>query len=366
MSRGSNLYWQAAAKATPPFRRLYLDTEPLRCGDWPRMSNQLGFCLRVAGHMGVGLYIPEPALYERNEQWIREALAKLEVGRAEVKDARKYVQPLGASVSFEVPVEAEIRTRYASVQQKALAEFRIRGVPYASRPLDEVFRMAVQRVFTFEDSKAGVVGLQDCVILLSVLDHLCANPASAALVSNDAVFSRIPALTPEGVDLHPISGLAALEKTLDEAVSAALSAELTRWWTEEAERIRQVLTTQHGRIRGFLEESIGSSEIEKLFVGRVLAVEPPTIESLGRIRPELAGLADEPLRFSCDLRVSYTATVEQQFSSLLAALVGGQQPPTESTPARQTTEHRTVTIELGAQVSPDYSNLALQTAHLRA
>ncbi len=314
--------------------------------------------------MGVELYIPEPALYERAEQGIRRALDELAAAWAKAKAAGKALRCFGAAVVLQAPAEAELRTRYTSAEQEALKSFHIQLTPYASRPLDEVFRMAVTRGFTFEGKGSGVVGLQDCVILLSVFDHLRANPTSAALVSKDEVFSRIPALAPTGIELRLISGLTALNEVLDKAHHAAFSAEFKQWFTEETERITQLLTTHREKIQNFLELNIDPSEVEKVFSGSILSTQPPTIEHFGIIRPELEGAVGEPLRFSCDVSVSYTAIVEQRFSSLAALL--GQQPPLEPSPPVQVTEHRTVTVELAAQISPDYTNLTLQTARIRS
>src|SRR6266480_3000732 len=77
MSKPRDLYLEAAANAKVPFRRLYLDTEPLRHGNWPFVSKQLQSCLNLAFYMGLEVFIPEAARHERIEQWIRETLAEL-------------------------------------------------------------------------------------------------------------------------------------------------------------------------------------------------------------------------------------------------------------------------------------------------
>ena len=46
----------------------------------------------------------------------------------------------------------------------------------AEGPLDEIFRMAVARDSLFEQKGDHVVGLQDCVIALSILDRLGNGP----------------------------------------------------------------------------------------------------------------------------------------------------------------------------------------------
>jgi hypothetical protein len=363
MSRARDLFLQAAADAKPPFRRLYFDTEPLTYGNWPFVSRQLAFGMRFARIMGVELVIPQAALVERAEQWIRGMLNEFAGAQAKAKAAQKSIRPLGLVAAFQAPAEAELRAEYQRAEQKELSEFSIQQIPTADRTLDEVLRMAVGRDFTFEDTERGVVGFQDCVILLSVFDHLSANPTSAGLVSNDAIFSRIPKLRPTGLDLCHIRGLAALDKALDDAHNAVWSPTLRQWWDEESRRITEALALHKERVREFLEASIDGSEIEKLFSGTVVTIEPPAIESFGTIRPELEGEADEPIRFSSDIKVAYTAVVEGR--SAFAALLSGL-PPGESLPAVRATEHRTVTVELAAQLSSDYSDLKLQAARIRS
>jgi hypothetical protein len=363
MARPRDLFWQAAAKATPPVRRLYFDTEPLRHGDWPFMSNQFKFCLRLADAMNVELYIPQPALYERAEQGIREALAEVGAAEEKAKTAGKALRRFGAAVEFRAPAEAELRASYEQVQQAALREFHIRQASHTSRELDDVFRMAVARDFTFEHTKHGVVGLQDCVILLSVFDHLRANPTSAALVSNDAVFSRIPKLVPPGVELRHILGLTALSEVLDKATHAAFGIEFEQWWAKETDRLKQALETHRDKIKEFLEETIDPTELGKVFgFGNILAIQQLTIKGFDGIRPGLEGGTDERQVFSCDASVSYTATIERSVS--LASLLG-QQPLAESPPPILANEHRTITIELTAKISRDYADLTLETARIR-
>jgi hypothetical protein len=85
MSRDSDLWTQAAAKATAPFQRIYLDTEVLRHADWPFVSKQLRFCLDIARGMGLEVYIPEPVRHERAEQWLRGALKERSATATAVK-----------------------------------------------------------------------------------------------------------------------------------------------------------------------------------------------------------------------------------------------------------------------------------------
>jgi hypothetical protein len=371
-SRAGDLFERAAASSTPPFRRLYFDTEVLRSGRWPTMNEQFRFCLRLAQMMRIELCVPAPALHERAEQWVREAMSALEAATAKAKSAQDALQPFDAAVTFQGPDEAEIRRRYEDASRAALNDFQIRVTKYPALPLDEVFRTAVARGGTFEEiksGKGGVVGFQDHVILHSAFDDLREQPVPAAFVSRDGVFSRIPALAAQGVDLRYIPGISDLETILDSFLRAPFSAEFERWWDEVSKRVTEVLTARRDEVQAFLTHTLGTREVEKLFGGKVLATLPPNIKQFGMIRPELKGHPDGPIHFSCDVSVSYKATVENLYSSLQSLLVGLSTSTLpffgESSSPVQTEQARTVTVELIAQVSTDYQSLTLHSAHIR-
>jgi hypothetical protein len=366
MSRVGELYLQSAARATLPFRRLYFDTEPLTNGGWPLVSGQFTFCLDMATTMGAEICVPAAALHERSEQYIRETLAAFDAVRAKAKEAQKDVQSLGLTATLRLPTEDELRGRYADVERAAVARFRVQQVPYASRSLDEIFRMAVARDLTFEEKKGGVVGLQDCVILLSALEHVKANRVPSAFVSNDGIFSKISMLAPTGAgtDVQLVRGLTALELILKEAVDATFNADFSRLWDETTGRIKQALTARGTEIQRFLEQNIDPAQAEALFVGRLVSLGPLAIDGFGAIRPDLAGEANDPVRFSCDLSVSYSGTVEEQRFSL-DQLIGGRTVG-ELSPPEKVVRDRSAIVELGAQIDADYTNLKLLSARIRA
>jgi hypothetical protein len=313
--------------------------------------------------MGVELNIPEPALHERAEHGIRETLDDIADAQKKVATIRKAVQHLGVDVIFGAPEEPSLRAQYANFDRAALEYFHIQTAPFASHPLEDIHRMAVARDFTFEDTRRGVVGLQDCVILLSVFHHLRASPASAAFVSNDSIFSRIPMLVPTGVELVHIPGLDGLEKTLNEILEPAFDVVLRKWWDDESFGIRQALEKDRDKVQQFLEASLDQSELETRSGGRLITGRNPIIENFGWIRPELRSASDERLRFSCDLKVSYEFTFERRLGWLASAFYNpaAQQPPQPE----QVTECRELTVELAAQLNPDYTDLKLETACIR-
>ena len=118
---------------------------------WPFVSKQLAFCLTLASTMGAQICIPDAALHERAEQWIRGTLTTLSELQAKRTDAQWVLQSVGLSVSLQVPTEEELRGKYAVAERAALADYRVERIRHSSHPLREVFNMAVARGFTFEE-----------------------------------------------------------------------------------------------------------------------------------------------------------------------------------------------------------------------
>ena len=366
MSRFGDLYWVAVAKSTPPVRRIYFDTEPLRRGNWPFDSTTLGYYLLMASNMGIVLCVPDPSLHERAEQWIRETLAAIVATSEKATTAQKALKSAGLELTLQSPTEHQLRVSYAEAEREALQIYRLQRIPYASRPLDEIFRMAVARDLTFQERKDGVVGLQDCVILLSVLDHLKTNPVPSAFVSNDRIFTEISNTALGSSELRLIRGLTELEQILDAAVEASFNADFRRMWEYLTTRIRALLNEHRDEIQRFIEQNIDTAELEKLFSGRIVSKEPPTIKQFGAIHPEMQGEADDPLLFSCDATVSYTANLEERLTTL-ASLLGAQSDAELSQFSSQiVSRERSAVVDLTAQINPDYTNLRLNAARIRA
>lgn len=385
MSRVADLYWEAAACATPPASRIYFDTEALKNGNWPVFSNQFAFCLRLCSTMKMELYVPEPVLHERAEQWIRERVEELTALTDKAAATQTEIQALfdlvdenarnaiGPAVILRLPHPQQLRTCYTDVEKKALQTFNFNICPYGAMPLSEAFRLAVARDFTFEEKKPGVVGLQDCVILISVIEHLRANPTTAAFISHDAVFSRLSTLSGRwNVDLRHISGIDSLEQELDKAHEVAYNEVFGMWWGNESDRILESLNDNRSRIEEFLAVTIEPSEIEQRVAGTVISIGPPKIVDIRIVRPELKGESNEPIRFSSDLIVTYRLTIDRLAVGFgLSDALAAYQPPEGQSPTPPPRMERIEdiasrrTVELSAELTPEYTELRLLSAKIR-
>lgn len=369
MSRAHELFLRAARNAKRPVSRLYFDTEPMRAGGWPNANAPLTTCLELSRELGIELCVPTATLHERAEQRVREVLATVEDAKAKTKTAQKTLESfrLANGVAFQGPEESEIKERYEAMSRAAMARFQIREVPCATRSFEEVFRTAVARGGTFESKESGVVGVQDWMILLSAVDDLQARPTDAAFVSADKVFLKIPTIIPTDVSLQLIQGLGPLEKALDGAIGEVYDAEFDRLLKEIDDGISRALDSNRDVIEEFIKTQIDTSEVEKLFSGKVLSVDSLAIQRFGVIRPKIAGATTDPLQFSCDVRVAYKATVEETLYGYSTAATAPRTFAEVGIPPYtfHSVKEGTATVEVNAQVNADYSKLVLNSAQIR-
>jgi hypothetical protein len=110
-----------------------------------------------------------------------------------------------------------------------------------------------------------------------------------------------------------------------------------------------------------VEDNIDPASSERNITGTVISMGSPRLEGFGVIRPDHKGEATDPLGFSSDLRMTYEVIVER--TSLIGGL-GTLQSLMSGGPFRSK-EKTTAIVELIAQVSPDYSQLKLDTVKLR-
>jgi hypothetical protein len=232
--------------------------------------------------------------------------------------------------------------------------------------MEEAFRMAVRGEFTFERKPAGVVGLQDGIILASVLDHVGLSPMPSAFVSKDAVFERLPKIITIGTTLEWIQGLDALENVLKQALALSFDNVFDTWWDEETERDRNAIRAQFPAIAQYLEQSIDPEQMEKLFGSRVVSASPPSVVDVDFIRPDFKREESDPHAVSCVLRVTFFAVVERPSNtSSLARTLGLTLPPSPGDTLVQVSESRDANVDFACELSPDYTTLAPKTASLK-
>jgi hypothetical protein len=182
------------------FAAIYLDTQVLVQADWPTESVELRTFLYLARMLSVAVVIPEPVEMERE----RQCIAALEKHSKTLTDARLRFRRW--RIPIELPLldtlnESLFTNHYRSTANDLKHRWDISTAPITKTSLDEIFRMAIARGGAFEESGKGVVGFQDTVVILAVVEHLRSlNSHVGGFVSQDGVFERKPEVTALAVE----------------------------------------------------------------------------------------------------------------------------------------------------------------------
>ncbi len=357
------LYKEAARNAVLPFRRVYFDTEPLRAGGWPRPSKQLFLVLHVANLMQIDLCFPEPTVREREEQWLRAAGIKLASIRSKVEGFNSDAAEMTVPVEVSVPTEERLRADYRSASISALKTWPITSLPFTSRSAKEIFELAIKREFTFEEKGDNVVGFQDAVILLSVIDHALGDNVPSAFVSKDSVFRRIPQINRQfGIQLVAVVGLDALDQILASAQGSAFDAVLRQWSDQETQKINKAIEMARQALTTFIKGALLRAEVEKKLGGSIISDLAIQTKEINNIRPSFPHeRKGDRVEFSFDVSVQFSAVVEFRPYALLMA--GLQLSNEEPVPVRLSRTSM-LSVHVDADAFPDYSDIHFSGAHI--
>jgi len=235
------------------FNRVYLETEPLLAGPWPRVSKALETALRLCQQFGVEIFLPAPVLEQLEAHWRRalnEALKAAAAGRSRVE---KLCARVGVTIPpDEVPSSEETLSKYEGAVGDFLSTWSIQQAPVTTRPIAELFTLAVGLRPPFE---AEGKNFQDAVILLSAVDHLLANPVGALFLSADGDFRNVSFEDYLGAGkarLRLCPSIADLQGLLEKALDAVVRAR----WMEDRLLARAALEKELPRLETFLRENL--------------------------------------------------------------------------------------------------------------
>jgi hypothetical protein len=240
----------------------------LRSANWPHISYELKLFLARAASAGIQCFIPEPVLRELEENWKRDVTT--DEGHARRLNLR--YAPLGLP-SAEPPSSKRLLSGYRTAVTTLLNDTGAGMSPLTTRPAGDLFERSVSRDLTFTADKDG--GFQDCVILLSVLDHL-EKDEPAVLVSRDAAFSNeacLAHIAKTGLDLRVVKNLSDVSQLVEDAsahvsrlrVSAQLDKRLDALSTYATEE----LVTARAQFEGGSPEDVGVNRVRLLRVDEV-------------------------------------------------------------------------------------------------
>jgi len=158
------------------------DARALREGAWPRSNPQLRKLAELARLFGPHFWLMEGAVAEVRGNVERNARKATQ----DLAHARRAAERAGFTVAATASRLEEVLAEWDTRSATAIAAIDASIVPHTTRPVSELFNMAVARTAPFADTGAG---FRDAVIYLSLVDEMHRRGfESAILVTSDTDF----------------------------------------------------------------------------------------------------------------------------------------------------------------------------------
>ena len=357
------------------FNRIYFDANPLIAAGWPRLSAELENILLLARIFQVALFLPQAVELELEEHWLREFDKKCGEVTSRVGKLKKYaVAVVTDNFSLALPDRNRVRNEYCTKVRALKEKWAVEAVPLTSRPLDEIFRMAIRREHPFQEEGKG---FQDAVILLSVIDHLRGAPGQVgAFVSQDTDFKE--------QDLAKLAGSVGVQvrlyKTIGE-ISYVLVGQLREviksTWEQDQRHAADVLNTMLPQIEEFITRNLEIPEWHWGLVGKIAAVPRLEVTCIKSVQTPLPSEQKDgqPVRkISFETEVNLHVVIEsfpppsplkvgeESPSRVLEAVLAGLQGPKREIRVLQ----RVVEVEATAAiVNNEYRDIQFVSARLK-
>jgi hypothetical protein len=161
-------------------KRIYLDSEPLIAALWPRVSRELENLFIVASMNKVEVFVPKPVEAEMQARFARDLDDSIQQTKSSVAKLSKSTSRAGVTLAkaLDLPSLDTVVINYEKSSDKAKTKWNVKSLPFTLRSPESLFQMAIERRGPFEWEKKG---FKDAVIVLSVIDHLLAEPSPSGL-----------------------------------------------------------------------------------------------------------------------------------------------------------------------------------------
>ena len=199
-------------------------------------------------------------------------------------------------------------------------KWRIETVPLTKREPRELFEMAIHRKPPFKQVGKGVVGFQDTVIYLSVVDHLQNTPADrAAFVSGDSIFKEAQVgevAKAGGVGIEVFS-------KLDEVITrlkARLADDPKRLWEADVHSAELALNHNRNVLEDFVRREFAGRLNQFAIIGETLRLESVLITDIKNVQtpPLQERFEGQKIRLTFDVSAALHLLVVAIFDARLA------------------------------------------------
>lgn len=295
------------------FKRIYFDSSVLIFSNWPKISSALERVFDLSRFFKVGLFFPRTVEDELEVHWVNSFRDRCLKAHNATEGVKKYVAGLVKEEgSIVLPSQEVALDGYRKLAQQVKEEWKIETVPYPSRDVGELLKMAVQHQppFSKEDK-----GFKDAIIYLSVIDHLAKTPSEfGAFISGDRIFAdeKVDDLAKSaGVSLIRYSNTDDLYNELMSWLEGAMKL----GWEKDKQRAEEALKQRIPDIEGFLLENLELSKNEIGLGTRLVVIQGLKVSGIKNVRtPPLTERAkNEPVKISFDTQLELRVMVERLY-----------------------------------------------------
>lgn len=358
---------------TAPLKRIYFDTNILY--RWPQVPNNIFFTLRLANWLDAELYIPKVVEDELEGQYVRAVNAAYDALRANSKELDRLCSNVfDPNISGYRPTDEELREAYRTRSDQLKAHFKIVTVPLVPIPAERLLEMAINRTPPFEAYSVGkdksvVTGLQDTLILFSVLGHLKGVPSARyALATSDGVFqkSEVRALTrTHGIELEIFKNSRSLFDDLWNHIWTTIREE----WRNEMEAVKASLEARKEQLASQIALLLTPSEAARGLFQNIKDIKTVKVDQIHSVLTELPESEDLPptadrysrhegseVKISARIAIDMDAVVEDYSFSALFSFVN-RKPDEPQQPPKP--EERTISQTLNVSITAKAHNGAI-------
>lgn len=331
-----------------PLKRVYFDSNMLR--NWPNCSNELWAVFDPARHLKTEIFIPQTVEDELESQFLKGVRKSFDDIFASLKQLDKRSRGvIDIEMQGREPSETELREAFRTRSEQYKKHYNIATVPLTTVPLANFVEMAINRVEPFEEipidkTKNGVVGLQDSVILFSIMEHMrdAGTDGRCAFITADAVFTKSGTkelLKAAGIELEVIKSLRAFWDDMFDLIIPRFRDP----WVAEMKQIQDDLNAQKDAMAQKILDYVTTSEFWKSLWTRARETKTFSILDFGFTKTDLPERqylppkADEygrpegsQVKISVEAKTSMQAVVEK---SNFWALLGDPPPNPNEPPA---------------------------------
>lgn len=176
------------AGISPPYRRIYFDSNILIRAKWPRLSQTMRTALNTASNLSIPVVLLQSVERELKAHCLREFTRNRReiIGKAEALN--NLYTSFGFDVSVSMPSDAKLAKAYDKAVEENALEFQLLRNKPKLRQTKELFEMAIHQKKPFGDKGKN---FQDAVICLAAIDDLASSSEKVgAFVSRDDIFDQ--------------------------------------------------------------------------------------------------------------------------------------------------------------------------------